>query len=205
MKLIKKFTIGNMDNNAYLMCIKGNLILIDAPKNVGIILSYLKKNKLILNQVWLTHAHFDHIEGIEMLSEEYKGLEVYLESEEFHYLTDYKYNLSSDGFIYTGVVLNNKGLLKQYKELKIKNIRGHFLKGSIYLFENMAFVGDTLFYRSMGNPTFIDGNEKLLKSDIENNLLNLKDDLIVYPGHGLETTIKEEKLYNPYLKRESNG
>jgi glyoxylase-like metal-dependent hydrolase (beta-lactamase superfamily II) len=61
------------------------------------------------------------------------------------------------------------------------------------------FGGDVLFAGSIGRTDFPDGSFENLRDAIHSKLFTLPDDTIVYPGHGLETTIGREKRSNPYV------
>ena len=76
---------------------------------------------------------------------------------------------------------------------------GHTTGGLCFLIEEYLFSGDTLFCRSIGRTDFPNGNFSQLKASIE-KLYTLDDDTIVLSGHGPETTISEEKLYNPFVR-----
>ena len=65
--------------------------------------------------------------------------------------------------------------------------------------EKMVFTGDTLFARGIGRTDFPGGSDRDMKSSLE-TLLRLPESLVVYPGHGPETTIGEEKRGNPFLR-----
>ena len=66
--------------------------------------------------------------------------------------------------------------------------------------DKKLFSGDALFYRSIGRTDFYDGDYNTLINSIKQKLFSLPDDTVVYPGHGPSTTIRDEKLYNEYLK-----
>jgi glyoxylase-like metal-dependent hydrolase (beta-lactamase superfamily II) len=65
--------------------------------------------------------------------------------------------------------------------------------------EGVLFSGDTLFAGSIGRPDLPGGDEDLLLSGIRGKLLRLPDSTRVFPGHGPDTTIGEERESNPYL------
>jgi glyoxylase-like metal-dependent hydrolase (beta-lactamase superfamily II) len=59
--------------------------------------------------------------------------------------------------------------------------------------------GDTLFKGSIGRTDLPGGNHSLLLEKIKNQLFVLPDETVVFPGHGPETTIGFEKMYNPFV------
>ena len=66
--------------------------------------------------------------------------------------------------------------------------------------ESMVIAADTLFYRSIGRTDLPGGNGPQLLRSIREKLLTLPDDTLVIPGHGRNTTIIDERRYNPHLK-----
>jgi glyoxylase-like metal-dependent hydrolase (beta-lactamase superfamily II) len=65
--------------------------------------------------------------------------------------------------------------------------------------EGVALVGDVLFAGSVGRTDLPGGNGPMLFASITEQLLTLPDDTVVYPGHGPETTIGQERATNPFL------
>lgn len=89
-------------------------------------------------------------------------------------------------------------------QAKVLHVPGHS-PGHIALYieegkERVLVSGDTLFAGSIGRSDLPGGNGKVLIDSIKSKLLSLPEDTRVLPGHGPETTIKNEKLYNPYLR-----
>lgn len=66
--------------------------------------------------------------------------------------------------------------------------------------ERILFSGDSLFAGAIGRTDFPGGDMNLLINSLKNNILTLPDDVIVMPGHGSKTTIRQEKEHNPYLQ-----
>jgi glyoxylase-like metal-dependent hydrolase (beta-lactamase superfamily II) len=62
-----------------------------------------------------------------------------------------------------------------------------------------VFGGDVLFQQSIGRTDFPDGDFDQLKASIDDQLFTLPDDTIVLPGHGPQTTIGDEKRWNPFV------
>ncbi len=83
--------------------------------------------------------------------------------------------------------------------LRVLHTPGH-TPGGISLFtDRVVFVGDTLFAGSIGRTDFPGGNYHQLISSVREKLFPLGDDVVVYPGHGPETTIGQEKRTNPFF------
>ncbi len=66
---------------------------------------------------------------------------------------------------------------------------------------NQLFAGDVLFQGSIGRTDLPGGDMATLMKSIEEKLLPLKDDVVVYPGHGPETTIGAERSHNPFIQQ----
>src|SRR5258708_36311276 len=70
-----------------------------------------------------------------------------------------------------------------------------------------VFSGDTLFHRSIGRTDLEGGSFEQIEKSIREKLYKLEDDLVVFPGHGKQTTIIEERYENPFvtIEEESSG
>ena len=77
---------------------------------------------------------------------------------------------------------------------------GHTKGGMCYYFTNsgMLFSGDTLFQQSVGRTDFPGGSMSEIVRSIREKLFILPDYVRVYTGHGMMTTIKDEKMLNPF-------
>ena len=85
--------------------------------------------------------------------------------------------------------------------LEVLHTPGH-TPGGICLYarqDGLAFVGDTLFADSVGRTDFPGGDMGQLIRGIKSKLLTLPDNTVVYPGHGMRSTIGREKRANPFL------
>jgi glyoxylase-like metal-dependent hydrolase (beta-lactamase superfamily II) len=76
---------------------------------------------------------------------------------------------------------------------------GHTSGGVSFHIDSMLFTGDTLFSGSIGRTDLGGGDLSTIISSIREKLMTLNDDTIVFPGHGPQTTVKRERLSNPFL------
>ena len=79
------------------------------------------------------------------------------------------------------------------EQLKVVETPGHSPGGVVFESRGVVFTGDTLFKQGMGTTQYSYCSETALLNSIKNKLFKLPDETIVYPGHGEETSIGEEK------------
>ncbi|MBP5557417.1 MAG: MBL fold metallo-hydrolase [Bacteroidales bacterium] len=88
------------------------------------------------------------------------------------------------------------------QELQVMETPGH-CAGSVILYheaERRLFVGDLVFQGSVGRSDLPTGDHELLLESIRKKVMPLPDDTVIYPGHGPSTTLRDEKLMNPYFR-----
>lgn len=178
------------------------------PPQAQRIIKYVADNSLSPMAIMLTHAHADHIAGIDAVRAELGNLPVYLAREEWAALSDPLENLS--GLLGDGFVTNVQDPLDlppgSVHELdgtkwKVLDTSGHSPGGrTFYCAElNIAIVGDALFQGSVGRVDFPHSDGDRLMRNIREQLLSLPDETRVLCGHGNETTIGEERVSNPFI------
>ena len=162
-----------------------------------------------LNPVRLinTHCHIDHILGNAFVAEEYKlGLEIH-EGEvpvlkagmTIAGMYDIPYNPSPAP---TAYLKPAEEIHLDGQAMKILFTPGHS-PASICLYneaDKWLIGGDVLFYESIGRTDLPGGDFNTLINSIRTQLFTLPDDVVVYPGHGMETRIGYEKMFNPFLQ-----
>jgi glyoxylase-like metal-dependent hydrolase (beta-lactamase superfamily II) len=84
-------------------------------------------------------------------------------------------------------------------DYEVINTPGHTIDSKSFYFkdEKIMFTGDFLFKESIGRTDLPTGDLKVMKQSLE-KISKYDDDIIIYPGHGEETTLKNEKVYIPY-------
>ena len=204
---IEKFVLGSMGTNCYLIINEETkeLIIVDPATCPDYVVSHIKSNGYIPKALFLTHAHFDHVLGIDGWVKEF-GIPVYLHEEEKKVLEDPELNLS--GVFGASYSYSDVKCLTDGQELEVAGIifkvihtPGHTCGGCCYYCEaeDVLISGDTLFYQSVGRSDFPTGSMGTLVRSIKEKLFCLRDDVMVYPGHNDATCIGDEKKYNPFV------
>lgn len=180
----KKFVLGALENNVYLLIKEKDAVLIDCEQP-AVILRYLEKNGLKLKMILLTHGHFDHVHGLEEIKEKTKA-EVWVNKKDVG--LQYGGEIAADMFFTDGQKLNFGE-----EEIKVIFTAGHTPGSVCFLVGNNLFSGDTLFKQGVGRTDLPGGNTGELEKSLK-LLLALPPETMVYPGHGEETTVGGEQF-----------
>lgn len=203
---IKKLSLGPLGTNCYILYYESEALIVDPGGDADQIISFLSENKLEPLCILLTHAHFDHIGGVEELRSHY-NIDVYLHENEQEWLGDAELNRS---LLFTGVGFTAGApdqILKPGK-MEIKDFKfdiwhtpGHSPGSVSFIFEEeqMIISGDVLFQNGVGRTDLPGGSFSQLESTLRDKLYTLPDDYTVYPGHGEKTSIGFEKNTNPFI------
>ena len=178
----------------------GAAVLVDPGGEPDKIKAVLKKNGLTAKFIINTHGHGDHI-----LGNGYFGIPVYAHRLEKDFLTDPDKNLSGMfGMFFkspeaTKLLEDGDKVSLDSLELEIIHTPGHTPGGISIKLGDVVFTGDTLFAGGIGRTDLPEGDERTLYRSIKEKLFMLDDNTVVYPGHGPESTIGEEKESNPFF------
>lgn len=198
---LKKFVVGEMGNNNFLIIDNGEAALIDCTGEIPELFAVLKENNAQLKSILLTHAHFDHIGGVKKLQEK-TGAKVYLHEGDKEILDGTNTFMSAVGMPEIDIPnidvwINDGDKIKiGNSELKVIYLPGHTPGGVGYLIDNMIFSGDTVFLNSVGRTDLPGGNFDDLKASVTNKIFTLDENTIIYTGHGSDTSVGYEKKYN---------
>jgi glyoxylase-like metal-dependent hydrolase (beta-lactamase superfamily II) len=166
------------------------------------------KHKLTPQAILLTHCHADHIAGVGELCRAQPTLKIEAPRAEAHMLTDASANLSAPfGFDVTTppadkLLAPGDTLMLGKLAWYALDVAGHSPGGLAYYCPEVGvvFTGDALFAGNIGRYDFPGSSGHKLLDNIRRHLLALPPETVVYSGHGLETTIGEERDGNPYLQ-----
>ncbi len=203
--IFKKFTVGEMGNNNYLLVDNGEAALIDVTGTIPELDAVLKENNAQLKYVFLTHAHFDHIMGLKALQDKYQ-IKVYMHQDDKEILGGTNNFLTAVGMdtieIPTvDVYLKDGDKVKVGNaELDVIHLPGHTPGGVGYKYEHWLFAGDTIFMNSIGRTDLPGGDHQTLVNSIKERIFTLDDNVIIYTGHGADTSVEYEKKYNSFVQ-----
>lgn len=197
---IKTITQGPISTNTYLVMNNDECLIIDPELTAGSIINIISEFKLTPKAILLTHGHFDHIGAVIKLREHY-SIPVYASEVEIPLLLDSSLNLSQMVNGHYSIEVNKTIEDDELLNLIGLDIRciltpGHTSGSMCYLIEDCLFSGDTLFEESYGRYDFPTGSLSDLRKSIK-KLLQLDENIKVYPGHGNVTSIEHERKYNP--------
>lgn len=205
---VEHLAVGPVQTNCYLAINKETkeAIIIDPGDDADRISMRLMQLEAKPVAILLTHGHFDHAGAAKTLAAQYDIL-VYAHEKEAETLEDSRMNLS--GPLAGGATTYHADVfLKDEQELTLAGLHmrvlftpGHTPGGCCYYFprEDVLFSGDSLFCGSVGRTDFPGGSMRTLVDSVRNKLMSLPENTVVYPGHDIETTIEQERMYNPFL------
>jgi len=169
---------------------------------------FIAQNELKLKRVLCTHLHFDHIIGNHFV---YKTFKIKPEAhrKEVELIPSIKQQIKFMGVRLPVQLLKVEDFLVGNETIKFGEselvtilVPGHSPGSLAYYSRKDGFVitGDALFKGSIGRTDLWEGNHEMLVAALNDKILSLPDETIVYPGHGPSTSVIQEKFNNPYLR-----
>lgn len=207
---IQKMMVGPLQANCYILSDdRGAAAIIDPGGDGETIADCIERENLEPAAIIDTHGHIDHIAANAFLKEKY-GCPLLIHEDDADALTDPSLNLSMLGFGRVNsppadrILQDGDRIPVGDLELEVIATPGHSPGGICLLLPAGAgpprlFSGDTLFASGVGRTDFPGGSMSELLDSIRTRLLTLPEETVVYPGHGPQTSIGEEKKSNPFL------
>ncbi|MBR3133258.1 MAG: MBL fold metallo-hydrolase [Clostridia bacterium] len=172
-------------------------MIIDPGSEAEKVIDMINLLGVSVKYIFLTHCHFDHIGAVPEIREKFGGKVLIsradydgLKNDEISLIRFEDLGFDADSRVDDGDVIHVGNL-----EFKVISTPGH-TEGCLCLYneENkLLFSGDTIFYRTRGRTDLPTGSEEKIIDSIKNKVLTLPDDVIIYPGHGAPTAIKDER------------
>lgn len=185
-------------------------MVIDPGDDIDEVLALVRKHKLNVKQIVITHAHIDHVGGA-MKLRAVTGAPIILNQNDFALLKMLDIQAQWIGMASPGKVEIDHSVGQADKlhagalSAEVLHTPGH-TEGSICLYfpvEKKLIAGDTLFAGSIGRTDLPGGSFDKIIHSLNDKLLALPDETVVVPGHGPLTTIGEERETNPFLAKNS--
>ncbi len=206
---ITRFVLGDFQTNCYIVRDPGQNAcwIVDCGQRPDELLDYISTEGLQPVAILLTHAHADHIWGIDQALSRLGDLPIFLHEAEQDWCGNPMLNLS-ELFGFPVSVTGPTDLLKHDDTLKLASSTwrvihtpGHSPGSVCFVHDDsdQAIVGDTLFAGSIGRIDFPTSDPEAMKRSLHDQLLKLPDSMAIYPGHLEPTTIGQERTTNPYL------
>lgn len=206
---IHTFVLGDYQTNCFVVTVPGtaDCWIVDCGFEPDDMLDWIEQQQLRPIALLLTHAHSDHMAGIDAAMSRFGPMPLYIHEAEAEWCSNPMLNLS--GLIGRPVTATQPDhLLKGGETLELAGTHwrvlhtpGHSPGGVCYVNDEsrQALVGDVLFAGSIGRVDFPTSNPAAMRRTLQEVMMNLPDDLTIYPGHGPATTIGRERRSNPYI------
>jgi len=207
--ILETLTVGPFQENCYVIGDEETLegAVVDPGDEAVRIALAVEQTNLEIGRILITHAHIDHVGAVAALADEY-ACPVLLHREAEPMLEQLPTQAmmmglrfgkvpSVDHYLEDGQVLEVGGL-----KLEARYTPGH-APGHLAFYaesEAVVFAGDALFAGSVGRTDLFGGNMEVLMRSINERLMTLPDETQVFPGHGPQTTIADERRHNPFLQ-----
>jgi hydroxyacylglutathione hydrolase len=207
--ILKTLTVGPFQENCYVLGDEESGVgtIIDPGDEAARIAMAVEETGLDIGSIIVTHAHIDHVGAVAALTEEY-ACPVLMHEESEPLLNGLPTQAMMMGLRFGRVPTVDRyvedeeivevGGLRLRSQYTPGHAPGHlafYLQG-----EGLVVSGDALFAGSVGRVDLPGGSMEVLMRSIEERLLTLPDETVVYPGHGPRTTIGNERTSNPFLQ-----
>ena len=202
---VQTFTVGAFQENCYLLVDDrtNRAVIVDPGSEGERLVEAVDRSGATLEAVWITHAHVDHVGAIAAIKQRW-DVPVYL-----HPLDRRLYEAAGrQAQVYNVPFEEPPPPDREFAdgqqvtvgdvELAVMHAPGHSPGHVVIHGDGIALVGDCLFAGSIGRTDLPFSNPPQLAASLE-KISALAPETVVYPGHGMDTTIGEERVSNPFL------
>ena len=207
---IISFVLGPVETNAYLIAdsVSHEAVVIDPAWDGEWIAKQAKQRGWQITQIWLTHAHFDHFAGAGALVEAVEPSPTLA----LHQAELPLYRLQGGASLFGMRIdpgptpqlelVHGQQLQVGGIKLEVRHAPGHS-PGHVVFYcpsEGVVFCGDVIFQGSIGRTDLPGGNYRTLIQSIREQILTMPDETRLLSGHGPESSVRVERIENPFLK-----
>jgi hydroxyacylglutathione hydrolase len=205
--ILEALTVGFISTNCYIVGSETTrkALVIDPGGNAATILRSVSKHELSVSMIIATHSHFDHLGAVKAVKEATgakfavgpsSGNKTGTFAKMVSMMTGGSVTVPEpDVFLKDGDTVDLGDL-----HFEVLYTPGHSPDEICLYGEGILFSGDTLFNMGIGRTDFPGCSYEELETSIRAKLYVLPDKTVVYPGHGPETTIGDEKRGNPFIR-----
>ena len=210
---IASFILGEFQTNCFVVTVPdasenaSDCWIVDCGFDPQPMFDHIEAHKLTPKAILLTHAHPDHMAGVDQALSRYGRLPMYLHAAEKGFCSDPMLNLSAmmgmpvtcaepDHWLADGDEMELNGVV-----LRVVHTPGHS-PGCVLVVHDeshQAIVGDTLFAGSIGRIDFPTSSPADMRKTIFEIIMKMPDEMKIHPGHGPDTTIGFERTNNPFV------
>lgn len=207
---IQTFELPPIGTNAFLVASPEHkqALLVDAPGSAWTTIApVLKKEGYALEALLLTHGHYDHIIDTHAFNQ--AGVPVYAHAADREWIEN---PMLQAMFMPGGIAIEPATIDHIVKSvdvleligqrIEVRHVPGHAPGNVLFYFPaaQCAFVGDAIFAGGVGRPDLPGGDWETLQASIQAQIFTLPEATVIYSGHGPATTVRREKLSNPYVQ-----
>lgn len=194
--MLRKLIVGPYQSNCYILGCKqtGQGLVIDPGDEVLRIVKEISRSGLEIKTILITHGHFDHTGAAQELRRITKA-PVWI----------HPFDAGGLGFKPDGDLFDGQEIPLGTLSVSVIHTPGHSPGGTSFYAPGAVFTGDTLFAGSVGRTDFPGGDHNLLVQGVIKKIFPLGDEVRVYPGHGPNSTIKTERIGNPFFRFNRTG
>lgn len=202
--ILKMLVVGPFMSNCYIVGSETTKqgIIVDPGGDPHEILETVKESGLEIKTIVLTHGHMDHFGALDQVQQA-TGAQVAIHTNDVRAFRQQFFGSNPEASnAQMSLVLLKGGDSIDFGDMHflVLHTPGHSPGGVCLLGHGVLFSGDTLFNFSIGRYDTAGGDYHQEMDSIHTKLMVLPDQIVVYPGHGPETTIGMERRGNPFLR-----
>lgn len=198
---------GHFMQNCYLLAEEGSAeaVIVDPGEEPDLFLDTARREGLRIGQIWLTHAHIDHVMGVEAVKAA-TGAPIHLHPADRPVYDAVPRQAELFGLLVAPLpepdheFTHGGTAILGSTRFEVRHTPGHSPGSVCFVIPGLVIGGDVLFQGSIGRTDLPGGNHPQLLESIRRELLSLPDETVVHSGHGPATTIGAERRGNPFLR-----